>query len=192
MRRCRRPRRRRSNAAGSAGRVRPAEMGVSAPQSSARRRLGVRLRCGRPRGRVMNEANQLLLKIRKASAMIGRDLANRIVMQLMLDEAAANRLMACGADAAEGKSGGDDNPYRGPSVFGVLAGIRTTSERRAPHTSPRRCLPVGAPGSSLADWHRTRQPWRVAARAQRRASQAQPSPSRSRRCTSFCRPPQAQ
>lgn len=63
----------------------------------------------------MNEANQLLLKIRKASAMIGRDSAGRIVMQLVLDEADANRLMAFVVDAAESKSG-DDSPYREPPV----------------------------------------------------------------------------
>jgi hypothetical protein len=48
--------------------------------------------------------------------MIGRDSAGRIVMQLVLDEADANRLMAFGVDAAEDESGRDDRLYGQASV----------------------------------------------------------------------------
>jgi hypothetical protein len=40
------------------------------------------------------------------AAMVGRDSAGRITMQLVLNEAAAARLMAFGLDSAE-RSGGD-------------------------------------------------------------------------------------
>ena len=64
----------------------------------------------------MNEADQLLLKIRRACAVIGRDSTGGIVMQVVLDEADANRLMAFSPDADESKSGGEDSPYREPPV----------------------------------------------------------------------------
>ena len=64
----------------------------------------------------MNEADQLLLKIRRACAVIRRDSTGGIV-QLVLDDADANKLMAFGPDAEESKSGGEDSPYREPPVF---------------------------------------------------------------------------
>jgi hypothetical protein len=59
----------------------------------------------------MTEADQLLLKLRRACAIVGRDPVGQLILQLVLDEADADRLMALGAHAGENKDGGDDSPY---------------------------------------------------------------------------------
>jgi hypothetical protein len=64
----------------------------------------------------MIEADQLLLKIRNACAIIGRDSGGRVVIQLVLDEADADQLLAFDADAAGRDSERDDSPYREPPV----------------------------------------------------------------------------
>jgi hypothetical protein len=58
---------------------------------------------------------ELLRKIGNACAVIGRDSAGRVVMQLALDEAYAAKLIALGKDAIE-RSDGDDELFREPPV----------------------------------------------------------------------------
>jgi hypothetical protein len=60
----------------------------------------------------MTDADQFLLKIRKACTIIGRDAVGRVIMQLVLKEADVARLLAFGEDVFEGDGG--DQPYRVP------------------------------------------------------------------------------
>ena len=65
----------------------------------------------------MNEAEQLLRQILESGDVVGRDGAGRTVLQLAVDRATLDRLMAFGADAAESEDGGDDEPsYDEPLV----------------------------------------------------------------------------
>jgi len=68
-------------------------------------------------GRAMTEAEQLLRQILEAGDIVGRDGAGRTVLQLAVDRATLDRLMAFGADAAEREDSGDDEPsYDEPLV----------------------------------------------------------------------------
>ena len=58
----------------------------------------------------MNEARELLRHILETGDIVGRDRAGRTVIQLAVDRRTLDRLMAFGADAAEGEDGGDDEP----------------------------------------------------------------------------------
>jgi hypothetical protein len=64
----------------------------------------------------MTQADRLLIKIRKACTLIGRDPRGRAVIQLVLDQADAELLMASETNAAGSDSGGDDSPYGEPRV----------------------------------------------------------------------------
>jgi hypothetical protein len=59
----------------------------------------------------MSEAEQLLREILEHGDFVGHDGAGRTVLQLAVDRATFDRLMAFGTDAAEREDGGDDEPY---------------------------------------------------------------------------------
>jgi hypothetical protein len=64
----------------------------------------------------MTYAEQLLLQILENGDVVGQDRAGRTLLQLALDRATLDRLMAFGADAAEHEENGDDEPYEAPPV----------------------------------------------------------------------------
>jgi hypothetical protein len=64
----------------------------------------------------MSEAEQLLREILEHGDLIGQDAAGRPVIQLAIDQALFECLMAFGADTAEAEDGGDDEPYAVPPV----------------------------------------------------------------------------
>ena len=64
-----------------------------------------------PKVRAMSEADRLLQAILEAGDIVGKDAAGRMVIQLAVERADFERLMAFGADAAESEDGGDDEPY---------------------------------------------------------------------------------
>ena len=59
----------------------------------------------------MSEADRLLHTILEAGDVVGRDAAERMVIQLAIERRDFERLMAFGADATECEDGGDDEPY---------------------------------------------------------------------------------
>ena len=63
----------------------------------------------------MGEAEELLHRILESGDVVGQD-AGRTIIQLAVDDATLERLMAFGADAVEGEDGGDDEPYEVPPV----------------------------------------------------------------------------
>jgi len=84
----------------------------------------------------MTEAEQLLRQILESGDVVGRDGVGRTVLQLAGDRATLERLMAFGADAAEGEENGDDEPYGGrcgagltrqPELVWILAALGRTS-----------------------------------------------------------------
>ena len=64
----------------------------------------------------MTYAEQLLLQILESGDLVGEDGAGRAVLQLAVDRATLERLMAFGADAVEHEENGDDEPYEAPPV----------------------------------------------------------------------------
>jgi hypothetical protein len=64
----------------------------------------------------MSEAEQLPREILENGDVVGWDGAGRNVIQLALDDAEMDRLMAFGADEAECEDAGDDEPYEVPPV----------------------------------------------------------------------------
>ena len=65
----------------------------------------------RQTAQAMDEASMLLQAILDAGDLVGRDDADRMVVQLAIEPRDFDRLMAFGADAAESEDGGDDEPY---------------------------------------------------------------------------------
>jgi hypothetical protein len=61
--------------------------------------------------RAMSEAEQLLRQLLESGDIVGHDGAGRALIQLAVDRATIDRLMAFGADAAECEENGDDEPY---------------------------------------------------------------------------------
>ena len=59
----------------------------------------------------MSEADQLLRDILDRGDITGRDASGRIVIELAVDRATFERLMAFGAELAEAEDGGDDEPW---------------------------------------------------------------------------------
>ena len=59
----------------------------------------------------MSEADRLLQAILEAGDIVGKDAAGRLVIQLAVERADFERLMAFAADAVECEDGGDDEPY---------------------------------------------------------------------------------
>jgi hypothetical protein len=64
----------------------------------------------------MTSAEQLLLQILESGDVVGQDGAGRTVLQLAVDRATLERLMAFGADAVEHEENGDDETYEAPPV----------------------------------------------------------------------------
>jgi hypothetical protein len=71
-------------------------------------------------GRTMTEAEQILRDILERGDITGRDASGRTIIELAVNRATLERLMAFGADQAEAEDGGDDEPYGVPSVDALL------------------------------------------------------------------------
>jgi hypothetical protein len=72
----------------------------------------------------MSEAEQLPREILENGDVVGWDGAGRNVIQLALDDAEMDRLMAFGADEAECEDAGDDEPYEVPPVHACWFKLR--------------------------------------------------------------------
>ena len=73
-------------------------------------------------GRAMSYAEQLLLQILESGDIVGQDGIGRTLLQLAVDRATLERLMAFGADAAEHEENGDDEAYEAPPVHACWFG----------------------------------------------------------------------
>jgi hypothetical protein len=59
----------------------------------------------------MTEANRLLRDILERGDITGRDASGRIVIELAVDRATFERLMAFGAELVDAEDGGDEEPW---------------------------------------------------------------------------------
>jgi hypothetical protein len=59
----------------------------------------------------MTEAEMLLRDILERGDIVGRDAAGRIVIELAVDRATFERLMAFGAEQTDAEEGGDAEPW---------------------------------------------------------------------------------
>jgi hypothetical protein len=64
---------------------------------------------------MIGEAEELLHRMLESADVVGQD-AGQTIIQVAVDRATLERLMAFGADAAEREDGGDDEPYEVPPV----------------------------------------------------------------------------